>query len=193
MSDFTPSSVRWKVFTQDGRKIALGPALPVTHTDSTEQDVGPITRREPRFAWTADGRNCRIVYTGGMASPEFASALSDDLDSVLRETELMNPTLVKISAAVQRFDLKDSSFWPQIERRFEKARLFAIECEPTSIELHDFNRFDGRARVLLQLPQKLRSGREVIGSAAVAALVGGHIDRSTEIQIDEFRIPNRPA
>lgn len=85
----------------------------------------------------------------------------------------VDPRLVQIAEAVRSFDLPASSWWEAIEQKYPGARLFAIESAAASYEVTGDGRFDGRARILLHLDEKLPSGRHVVESVTVPARVFG--------------------
>jgi hypothetical protein len=195
----------YTLVTKEGRLIAAGGARRASPFRVMGRPAYPIRSRygeyfSPLWAHQTSYPGC-LLYTAmpdeagmsvetGEKSAESPKVLGVDLDLGLGEIELMDPTLVNIAAAVRHFDLTHSPFWDGLARKYESARLFAIECEPASLEIDDFKRFDGRARILLQIPQRLRSGREAIGSLVRAARVSGHIDRNNHIKIDNFHIPD---
>ena len=94
----------------------------------------------------------------------------------------------RIVEKVNNYNPEKIKGWEALRSKTSNARLFRIESNPRVFFFGANGKFDGRAEVLVHVPQKLTSGLAYIGSMAVPARVVGHIGSNEEITIDEIAL-----
>ena len=93
-----------------------------------------------------------------------------------------------IAQSIRQFDIKGHPAWKSLSERVPGAKVFAIECSPTSVDLREGGKFSTRARLLVEVPKTLSSGRKSFGSVTVPAFVVGTLKGNGELKIEEFRL-----
>ena len=94
----------------------------------------------------------------------------------------------RIVEKVNNYNPERIKGWDALRSKTSNARLFRIESNPRVFLIGANGKFDGRAEVLVHIPQVLPSGRSYIGSMAVPARVVGHVGSDNEITIDEIAL-----
>jgi DNA-binding CsgD family transcriptional regulator len=93
-----------------------------------------------------------------------------------------------IAETIRQFDIEGHPAWKSLLEKIPGAKKFAIECAPTSVDLREGGEFSTRARLLVEVPKTLSSGRESFGSVTVPAFVTGTLKGNGELKIKEFRL-----
>jgi hypothetical protein len=107
---------------------------------------------------------------------------------------LIGDVSLHIATFVRGFDAQEHSSWKAVTDEYPKARLYGIECSPTSVAIDKGGKFSTRARLVIHVPFVRSDGTESFGSRTVPAFVQGTLKDDGKIKISEFRLSvNHPG
>jgi hypothetical protein len=96
----------------------------------------------------------------------------------------------QIAEEVRTAPLQELPGWHAIKDYYQAQEMictvFAIECSSGSVQVYTDGSFDTRAKVLVEFPTALSSGRESFGSQTFSGMAYGRIDPKGEIHVERF-------
>jgi hypothetical protein len=114
--------------------------------------------------------------------------------AVAPDPALIGDVSLHIATFVRQFDAQKHSSWKAVIDEYPKARLYGIECSPTSVAIDKGGKFSTRARLVIHVPFLRSDGTESFGSRTVPAFVQGTVKDDGKIKISEFRLSvNHPG
>lgn len=117
--------------------------------------------------------------------PQYASVIATPSEKAVLP---ISESPMQIAETIRQFDVEGRPAWKSLLEKVPGAKKFAIECSPTSVDLREGGRFSARARLLIDVPTTLSSGRKSFGSVTVPAFVTGTLKGNGELKIEEFRL-----
>lgn len=107
---------------------------------------------------------------------------------------LIGDAPLHIATFIRTFDAQKHTSWKAVTDQYPKARLYGIECSPTSVAIDKDGKFSTRARLVIHVPFLRSDGTESFGSRTVPAFVQGTLKDDGKIKISEFRLSvNHPG
>jgi hypothetical protein len=107
---------------------------------------------------------------------------------------LIGDAPLHIAAFIRTFDAQKHTSWKAVTDQYPKARLYGIECSPTSVAIDKDGKFSTRARLVIHVPFQRSDGTKSFGSRTVPAFVQGTLKDDGKIKISEFRLSvNHPG
>jgi hypothetical protein len=104
----------------------------------------------------------------------------------------MSEAPMHIADAIRQFEIEKHPSWKAVQEEIPGAKNFAIECSPNSVDIAKDGKFSSWARLLVEVPLTLSSGRISFGSVTVPAFVTGTLKNNGDLKIKEFRLSVRP-
>ncbi|WP_262029698.1 response regulator transcription factor [Microvirga sp. Mcv34] len=118
-------------------------------------------------------------------NPQYAPVIATPAEKAVLP---ISESPMHIAETIRQFNIEGHPAWKSLLEMIPGATKFAIECAPTSVDLREDGEFSTRARLLVEVPKKLSSGRQSFGSVTVPAFVTGTLKGNGELKIKEFRL-----
>ncbi|MBD2745939.1 hypothetical protein IC232_04420 [Microvirga sp. BT688] len=100
----------------------------------------------------------------------------------------------RVADHIRNFQVDQHPFWKEVTKEYPDAKLFAVECSPTSVAIDASGNFSTRARLIVHIPHRFEDGFETYGSMTIPSFVTGTLHDDGEITITEFRLSvNHPG
>ena len=108
--------------------------------------------------------------------------------------EVMNDSADRVADHIRNFQVDQHSSWKEVTKEYPEAKLFAVECSPTSVAIDASGIFTTRARLIIHIPHRFDDGFETFGSMTVPSFITGNLHEDGTITINEFRLSvNHPG
>lgn len=151
--------------------------------------LSELERRIQKASAHAEGNPKRAAWHSDYRSQ--AADVREDVGADKKEASDVRSAVVNagsIASSVRAFPVTSNDSWKLLAERYPGLSLYAIDADPRTFEVSEEGVFDGRASVLVLVPNRLPSGESVQVSATIPARVVGQLSPDGGIRISEFRL-----